>query len=317
MNSRVSIILSAYNSQDKLQETIESVLAQTFSDFEFIIINDGSIGLTSKILADFAKKDKRIILIENKKNIGLTKSLNKGIDIAGGEYIARIDTRDLWDKTKLEKQVDFLDKNKDYVICGTKAFYINENEDILGVSSYSGGNKDIKMNFFTREGLFFHPSIVFRNIGIHYRDFFRYSQDLDLYMRLFFVGKFYCLPEPLISSRFSLLDITINKKYYQRQYSSIIYKLFKERIKSGKDSLDGGGIYVIKESKIGLKFSYWSRFFIFKYINARSSGGHFSSWAFWLLLAMIIYPPYIKDYGSKFARIILYKKLKIIKIDDR
>jgi len=316
MNPKVSIILSVYNSENKLQETIKSVLAQNFLDFEFIIIDDGSTDLTSKILNDFVKKDKRIILIKNEKNIGLTKSLNKGLGIARGEYIARIDTRDLWDKTKLEKQIKFLDENRDYVICGTHTFYIDENGNALGKSSYGVANKDIKANFFTREGLFFHPSIVFRNIGVYYRDFFRYSQDLDLYMRLFFKGKFYCLSEPLTFSRFSPADLTINKRYFQRQYANIIYKLFKERLKSGRDSLDDGKIYVIKESKIGLKFCYWARVFIFKYIKNRILDKSFFSWFFWLLLALIIYPPYIRDYSSRFVRIIFYKKFKILKIND-
>ncbi len=316
MNCRVSVILSTHNAADTLGAAIKSVLGQSFSDFEFIIIDDASDDASGNILADAANRDKRIIIIRNESNIGLTKSLNKGINIARGEYIARIDAGDLWNTTKLEKQIVFLGQNQDYSICGTQAFYIDGQGKVLGRSSYSGANKDIKMNFFTREGIFFHPSIVFRNTGIKYRDFFRYSQDLDLYMRLFFKGKFYCLPEPLISSRFSLGDLTMNKRYFQRQYSSIIYRLFKERMLSGTDSLDTGKQYVLYETKLGLKLCSWSKVFIFKYIKNKISSRRSLAWVFWLSLAMILYPPYIKDYGSKLMRVVLYKKLKILKIND-
>jgi glycosyltransferase involved in cell wall biosynthesis len=311
MNPKVSIILSVYNGAEEAGKTIESVLNQTFKDFEFIIIDDGSMDSTQDIIKEYTEKDNRVILLKNEKNVGLTKGLNKGINLAKGKYIARIDVGDLWDKTKLEQQIKFLDENKDYVICGTQAFYIDEDGKILGRSSYKNMDKDIRKNFFTREGIFFHPSIVFRNIKIYYREFFRYSQDLDLYMRLFFKGKLYCLPEPLTYSKLTPLDLTISKRYYQRQYQNIAYKLFKERIKFGKDDLDEGNPPFIKENKIGLRLCNRSMFFILKYIRCRVSGKSPIVWLFWLFLASIIYPPFIVDYWNKFKGIILYKKLKL------
>lgn len=307
---KVSIILSCHNSEQNIEETIGSVLKQDFFDFEFIIVNDGSADLTQKILDSFQKKDKRIILIKNETNIGLTSSLNNGLAIAEGNYIARIDAGDLWDKTKLGKQVKFLNENPDYIICGTQAFYIDEQKKVLGVSSFKNEDRDIKINFFTREGIFFHPSIVFRNIGIRYRDFFRYSQDFDLYARLYFKGKFYCFQEPLTYSKLSENDMTIKKRYYQRKYYNIAHKFFIERRKYGRDDLDIGKKPDIKNTKLGLRFCELSMFFILKYIKSRVSKNRKFIWPFYLFIGCIIYPPFLSDYLIKIKNIIIYKKLK-------
>lgn len=303
--------MSVYNGERRLRETIGSVLAQSFSDFEFIIIDDHSTDSTHQIINDFVKKDKRIISIANGNNIGLTKSLNKGIDASEGKYIARIDAADLWDKAKLEKQVKFLDENKDYVICGTQAFYIDENGNTLGHSFYSGEDREIKLNFFTREGIFFHPSIVFRSIGVKYRDFFRYNQDFDLYSRFYFKGKFYCFSEPLISSELSAKGVTSSKRYYQRRYYNIARKLFFQRGKCGKDDLDSGKLPKVKEAKLGLKFCSLSMFFMLRYIKARVSGKKSLFWLIYLFISCLIYPPFMLDYFLKIKNIIIYKKLKL------
>lgn len=310
MNPKVSIIMSVYNEAGGIEKTIESVLNQTFKYFEFIIIDDGSTDSTQNLIKGYVAKDSRIILLENKDNIGLTKNLNKGIALAKGEYIARIDGRDLWNRIKLEKQINFLEKNKDYVICGTQAFYIDEKGSILGQSWFGTEDKDIRTRFFTKEGIYLHPSIVFRNTKIYYREFFRYSQDLDLYLRLSFQGKLYCLPEPLISCEISplALELSIKKKYYQRQYQNIAYNLFKERIKKGQDALDLGEIPKIKKNKTGLKLCEFSMPFYIKYMKCRSSKKSPVLWLFWLFLSLLIYPPLMADYWNKFKGIIFYGK---------
>lgn len=300
--------MSSYNDAERLEKTIKSVLSQIFNDFEFIIINDSSTDSSQKILKECSLKDGRIILLNNKENIGLTKSLNKGIEIAKGDYIARIDAGDLWDKAKLEKQIKFLDGNKDYIICGTQALYLDKKGDILGQSWFAVDDKDIRQRFFTREGTYLHPSIVFRNIGIHYREFFKYSQDLDLYMRLFFKGRMHCLPEPLIFCEIDPSKISIAKKYYQRQYQQIAYKLFKERLKYGKDDLDLGKFIKIKDNKIGLKLCHFSMPFYIKYMEARIAKKAPILWASWLILSLTAYPPLIADYWNKFKLSPIWQK---------
>jgi glycosyltransferase involved in cell wall biosynthesis len=309
MNPKVSIIMGVYNEEKAVGKTIKNVLNQTFRDFEFIVIDDKSTDFSQNIIRKYKAKDDRVILLKNNTNIGLTKSLNLGIDLAKGDYIARIDAGDLWDKEKLEKQIKFLEKNKEYVICGTQTFYIDIEGKILSKSSdKSVENEDIRRDLLSMKAIFLHPSIVFRNMKIYYREFFKYSQDLDLYGRLFFKGKLYCLPQPLTYKVVSS-NLTIEKKYYQRQYQNIAYKLFKERIKHGKDKLDIGKIPVIKKSRIGLRFCKWATLFLFS--KTRVSRKPFILSLFHLVLACLLYPPFMIDYFEKARNIILYKKLKL------
>jgi len=87
---QISIVMPVYNAEEFLEESIKSILNQTFRDFEFIIVNDGSADNSLKIIKKYKKKDKRIVLINNKKNIGLQKTLNRGMKVAKGKYMARI-----------------------------------------------------------------------------------------------------------------------------------------------------------------------------------------------------------------------------------
>lgn len=115
--SKISVIMSVYNTKEEwLRESIESILSQTFSDFEFIIINDGSSNNVEEIILSY--KDERIKYIKQ-ENQGLAKSLNYGLKIAQGEYIARMDSDDISLPDRFKKQIDFLDKNKDISVLGT------------------------------------------------------------------------------------------------------------------------------------------------------------------------------------------------------
>lgn len=121
--------MSVYNGEKYLSEAIESILNQTFKDFEFLIINDGSTDSSREIILSY--DDYRIKLIENDNNIGLTKSLNKGVDIACGKYIARMDADDISMPERLEKQVDFMENHEDIAVCGSWFSVIDDKGNIL------------------------------------------------------------------------------------------------------------------------------------------------------------------------------------------
>ncbi len=106
-NQEISVIMAAYNDDKNITKSIESILDQSFDKFEFIIINDASTDNTGKIIEKFSQHDKRITVLENDKNIGLTKSLNKVIKIAKGKYIARQDSDDISLPESLDKQFYF------------------------------------------------------------------------------------------------------------------------------------------------------------------------------------------------------------------
>ena len=114
---KMSVIMPVYNGEKYLKEAIDSILNQTFSDFEFIIVNDCSSDNTEDIIKSY--KDNRIVYLKNEENSGVATTLNRGLDIAKGEYIARMDADDISLPKRFEKQVDFMDKNKNCIICGS------------------------------------------------------------------------------------------------------------------------------------------------------------------------------------------------------
>lgn len=125
-NPTVSVVMSTYNRANMLPTAIESILNQTVKDFEFIIVNDGSKDNTAQVLDSYAQKDKRIKVITNETNLGLIESLNKGLDLAKGKYIARMDDDDKSVPTRFQLQIDFMEKNTDIAVTGTTQFASNK-----------------------------------------------------------------------------------------------------------------------------------------------------------------------------------------------
>ena len=185
----VSIILSTFNDEKFLKKTIKCLLDQTYRNIEIIIIDDASEDGTSNILEKYKKKYKNIRLIHNKKNIGLTKSLNIGITRSKGKYIARQDCDDFSYKTRISNQVKFLENNKDYVMCGTqriiKDFRFNKKfRDFLPLDCHQIRSRALFSNPF------FHSSVMIKKKTLkkvgYYNEDFKYVQDLELWSRIIF-----------------------------------------------------------------------------------------------------------------------------------
>ena len=123
--------MSVYNGSRYLQESVESILNQTFTDFEFIIIDDGSTDNTGEILTKYAESDRRIKLFQNEVNLGLTKTLNKGLKLARGKYIARQDADDISLPNRLQLQVDFLDAHPEVGALGSAVEFIDRQGSVL------------------------------------------------------------------------------------------------------------------------------------------------------------------------------------------
>ncbi len=184
-NPKVTVLMSVYNGEKYLQEAIDSILGQTFKDFEFLIINDGSTDKTGEILESY--NDPRIKIINNEKNIGLTKSLNKGLRSARGEYIARQDADDISAPERLEKEIEFLEMHQNYAVVGTFAKIINKNSEVL--SFLERPIEDLKIKeFFKKDNCIVHGSSMIRkaclsDIGF-YNELMLRSQDYELWLRL-------------------------------------------------------------------------------------------------------------------------------------
>lgn len=199
----ISVILPAYNAELYLREAIDSVLTQTFNDFELIVLNDGSIDQTENIILSY--DDSRIIYVKNEQNLGLIGTLNKGMALAKGKYIARMDADDICFPERFEKQVAFLENNKEYIICGTSAYRFHN--DILDRKAFNVplSDESIRVRLFFNSG-FIHPSVMFRAdvVKAHhivFNEAYKYAEDYFFWMDLLKYGKGFNLKEKLLYYR--------------------------------------------------------------------------------------------------------------------
>jgi len=238
--SKVSVIMSVYNGERHLRESVDSILNQTFQDFEFIIINDGSKDQSKYILESY--KDERIKLIHH-KNMGLTKSLNIGIANAKGKYIARQDADDISEPERLKTQFDFMEANPGVGLTGSRFKLINETGQLIGSSSLPLEDKVIK-DMLIEMNQFCHGSVMIRRdaldkIGL-YRDCFKYAQDYDLWLRISEKYKVMNLPELLVCYRMVDNSITSNKMLLQSRYAGLAIKQALLRRQTGVDEIQQG-----------------------------------------------------------------------------
>jgi glycosyltransferase involved in cell wall biosynthesis len=223
---KVSVIMSVFNGEKHLREAIESILNQTFSDFEFIIINDGSTDRTQDIAEGFRQLDNRIRLI-NQSNMGLTKSLNKAIRLARGEFIARMDADDIALPERFEKQVDFLEKHSDVALLGTAYYEIDEKGEVIGEKIFPERDEEIR-KIILKCNPFFHASVmvrreVFEIVGL-YDESIPFAQDYDFWLRIAGKYKVANLPEPLMKRRYTPVNISIAQENEQLKWALEVRK---------------------------------------------------------------------------------------------
>lgn len=201
---KISVIMPNYNCEKYISEAIESILNQTFSDFEFIIIDDGSTDKSWEIIQEYAKKDSRIIAIRNDKNLKICKTLNKWLEIARGDYIARMDSDDIAKYNWLEKVFKFIDKNKEVWLCWSNFDFIDKNWNITWDKKFPETNKEIRNSIWFKNP-FAHNTVIFRESC--YNDFwwydenFLYAEDLELWIRFWQKYQMYNIQENLVQYR--------------------------------------------------------------------------------------------------------------------
>jgi len=229
MQPQVAVIMPVYNGEKYLSEAIESILSQTYTDFEFIIIDDGSCDNSLSIARDYASSDKRILLIMNQQNLGISVSLNKGIRIARGEYIARMDADDISDLRRLEYQVDFMDANPEIGICGTWVKYIDDLTESIKLPA----DHDAIHARLLFENALAHPSVMMRAVQIreqalNYDEEVRYAQDYELWSRAVTKVKLANVEKCLLLHRVHSQGIGTKYRREQLEVHSLIYRRMLE-----------------------------------------------------------------------------------------
>ena len=218
-NAFISVIMATCNGERFLKLAVESILTQTFKEFEFLIVNDKSTDSTPDILKAFSLKDKRIKVITNQENLGLTKSLNKALALAQGKYIARMDDDDISLKERLQKQFDFMESHKEIALCGSLSFVIDERGVVIGEKNLAlddkALNKKLLFNNQLVHSAWFLRANVLKEIG-YYNEQFKKAQDYELLFRIATKYKVCNLSEKLIKWRKRENSLSFQDKAQQK-----------------------------------------------------------------------------------------------------
>lgn len=232
----VTVLMSVYNGEKFLKEAIESILTQTFEDFEFLIINDGSTDSSVKIIESY--NDPRIRLIHNEKNLKLIASLNKGISLAKGKYIARMDCDDISMPGRFEREVKFLETNPEYGLVGTYYTVIDGSGNEKYKVSYPSNNDLIKL-FLSVNCPLVHGSVMgktelFKQNPYGSKEFYA-VEDYELWVRMSKVTKIHNIPEYLFKYRIYGESFSDSKaKAMADQTLELSKKLYKSNKKEYK-----------------------------------------------------------------------------------
>jgi len=233
---KVSVLMPAYNAEKYIGEAIESILNQTFKDFEFIIINDGSTDNTAKIVRKYANHDKRIKFIDNKNNRGIVAVLNQGLDLCTGKYIARMDSDDISLPERLEKQVEYMDEHHE---CGVVGAAIK----LFGAKSGIWRNaSSVKLfDLLIHGSQVFHPSAmirtsVLRDNKIYYSSQYPHAEDYAFWMAIVQVAEIHNLQTILLNYRWHDSNVSVvHQRTQSKSTERARHNLLKQFLTDEKD----------------------------------------------------------------------------------
>ena len=265
---KISLIMSVYNGEDYLAETVESVLCQTFTEWECIIINDWSTYNTSKILAEYASKDARVKVHTNKTNLRLPSSLNKALSLAEGKYIARMDADDICMPDRLQKQYDFMEANPNVDLSSCRFLTLKNGVYSSGGCGGKGDSESIKALLLVTNPIL-HPGIiakadVIKELG--YDKNFTCTEDMELWTRFVLNNKrVEILSEYLMIYRLhdkQITETTLDKQKnevikIQKTYLSQLLKPMTEE----QEEFYINGIYFRKNINVSkfIEFYRWAK----------------------------------------------------------
>ena len=234
---KVSVLMSVFNGEEFLAESIESILTQTFRDFEFLIIDDGSTDDSVEIINSYY--DDRIRLVRNTENIGLTRSLNKGIRLSKGELVVRMDADDISMPDRLEKLLHYMNSNPDVGVCGSWLETIGDHQEVWKCYEF---DNEIKAQLLFCNAIF-HPTVIIKKSclfenNVFYDEKLRTAQDYGLWVALSKNVFFANIQEVLL--RYRIHENKIGKKLFFEQMhdANVSRKRMLKYIGVDADSVD-------------------------------------------------------------------------------
>jgi glycosyltransferase involved in cell wall biosynthesis len=230
--------MPVYNGEKFLDEVIGAVLNQTFKDFELIIINDKSTDNSLNIINKNAKRDKRIVVLSNKRNMGAQYTRNRGLKIAKGEYIANLDADDVCLSDRFEFQTNYLDNHPNIFMVGGSAIVIDENGNRIGVFLKYESSEELRKKLPKTNCMIF-PSLMYRNTKQFFmREKFPISEDYDIILNMLSAGKnIINFPKFLIKYRVNKSSNTFTKKNPEYFFGKA-REFYQQRVDTGKDDYE-------------------------------------------------------------------------------
>jgi len=225
----ISVLMSAYNASKYLRAAMDSILTQTFANFEFIIVNDGSTDATENIIRSYT--DNRIVYVRNDTNLGLIESLNKGLDLAKGKYIARMDADDIAMPERLQDQLAVFREHKEIVAVGSDYYLLSGETLNMEVNINDSDYQKTILLFAT---CFAHPTVMIKNIfketGLRYNKEFNHTEDYKLWTDLSFHGDFYNVGKPLLKYRSHPTQVSVQNRSTQFDLSDSIRRNYLQKL---------------------------------------------------------------------------------------
>jgi glycosyltransferase involved in cell wall biosynthesis len=216
----VSVLLPVYNGIRHLRAAVDSILGQTFADFEFIIIDDGSTDGSADVLRQYAQADSRIRLVA-RPNKGLTVTLNEGVGMASAPLLARMDADDIALPQRLEKQTAYMREHPDCVLLGSAVMLVDPDGLPIRQMCSEQTHEEIDHAHLNRGWPIVHPAVMMRTAAVRqvggYRDQYDTLEDLDLFLRLAEIGKLANLPDVLLK--------------YRQHFSSVTHRRYEQQMK--------------------------------------------------------------------------------------
>lgn len=240
---RVSVVMAVWNGARYLEKAVQSILTQTFTDFEFVIIDDGSTDSTPEKLQRYRAADRRI-RVYHQENAGLTRSLNRGFALAQGEYLARMDCDDIAFLDRFERQVEFLDRHPQVALVGSSVVRIDESGREIKRSDCPTSHAEI-VRALADYNCFTHSTVMLQKDKLTavggYREAYRHAEDYDLWVRLAERYELANLAEPLLYYRVYANQISV--RHLEEQIVSVVgaRAAARERQATGKDPTPAQG----------------------------------------------------------------------------
>jgi glycosyltransferase involved in cell wall biosynthesis len=252
--------MPTYNRERFIGEAIESIIAQTYENWELIIVDDGSKDNTVNIINTYQVKDTRIKLFQFSENKGIPFARNKCLELANGEYLANLDSDDIALPQRLEKQIEFMEKNLEIGVCGAQAFYIDSRgKKLSNPFLVPLSDQEIKFNILFQIVWIHNPSAMIRKHllqAIQYDEEYIYAQDLKLWIDLFDKTKFHNLSDFLICYRSHNVQVSTYQRQEQRKFTkkATSFLLKKTWNNVSSQEIDFHLDFTYKESKKNLRY---------------------------------------------------------------